>query len=261
VRPRARIREETMERFTREFDVLFNLTRGLETGGNPAFRCTVDCTDGDWTEHFGAAFVSVDAHVHSAGYEGHVSLMSQSKVVAFMLAIQALGVSKVQQYVSAEPSGRSFGDFTTMGDHRAFNPYVSTGACRQPLRVHRCCRAHTRTCAQYGLCLHPAPVCPQPCPVPACQRASLREAPPMCPQPLGEAPPWQHGSGPAGQWARQRPCGLRVSLLPRSACSLHSSRTGEPHGRRSRVGDCARPRTFTGVRTGGCARARPLTWH
>lgn len=126
--PRVPIRNETVERFIAEFDALFNHTRGLPTGGNPAFRCTRDCVDGDWTEHFGAAFVSVDGHVHKVGYEGHVSLMSISKVVAYMLAIQYLGVSKVQEYVSAEPSGRSYGDFATLADHRAFNPYVSTGA-------------------------------------------------------------------------------------------------------------------------------------
>ena len=127
-RPRVPIRAETIDRFVHEFDALVNRTRDLPTGGNPAFRCTSRCDAGDWTEHFGAAFVSVDGHVHRAGYDGHVSLMSISKLVAYMLALQAVGVSKVQEYVSAEPSGRSYGDFTTMGDHRAFNPYVSTGA-------------------------------------------------------------------------------------------------------------------------------------
>jgi len=66
--------------------------------------------------------------MHAVGYDGYVSLMSQSKIVAYMLALQMLGSEKVEEYVSAEPSGRSFGDFTTMKDHRAFNPYVSTGA-------------------------------------------------------------------------------------------------------------------------------------
>lgn len=127
-RPRVPIRAETIAKFVAEFDALFNRTRELPTGGNPAFRCTSNCEHGDWTEHFGAAFVSVDAHVHTAGYAQHVSLMSISKVVAYMLAVQYLGVSKVQEYVSAEPSGRSYGDFATLSDHRAFNPFVSTGA-------------------------------------------------------------------------------------------------------------------------------------
>lgn len=49
-------------------------------------------------------------------------------MAAYILAIQAVGIARVQQYVSAEPSGRGFGDLSTLSDHRAFNPYVSTGA-------------------------------------------------------------------------------------------------------------------------------------
>jgi hypothetical protein len=97
--PRIELRKGVMTRFLSDFDAIFNMTATLKTGGNPAFRCTTDCGEGpdkDWTEHFGAAFVSVEGTVHSRGYEGHVSLMSQSKVVAFMLAIQALGISKVR---------------------------------------------------------------------------------------------------------------------------------------------------------------------
>lgn len=47
-----------------------------------------ECTDGPFTEHWGAAFVSVAGHRHTRGYGRHVSLMSQSKVVAYILAIR-----------------------------------------------------------------------------------------------------------------------------------------------------------------------------
>jgi len=128
VASRAKIQNETVSKFVKEFDALFKQTSELRTGGNPTFQCTGNCADGEWTEHWGAAFASVDGHMHSVGYDGYISLMSQSKIVAYMLALQLLGTETVEKYVSAEPSGRSFGDFATMKDHRAFNPYVSTGA-------------------------------------------------------------------------------------------------------------------------------------
>lgn len=131
-RPRRnRISTHTFERFTREFNDLFDAVAVAPRSGNAAFRCVTDCDagpEGPWTEHWGAAFVSVDGHTHARGFKGHVSLMSQSKIVAYALALRTLGVDKVLQFVSAEPSGRTFGDMSSMKDHRAFNPYVSTGA-------------------------------------------------------------------------------------------------------------------------------------
>jgi hypothetical protein len=105
VAPRASIRDETYQVFEREFDLLFEDTGKLDTGGNPQFMCTSDCGEGQWTEHWGAAFASVDGHMHAVGYDGYISLMSQSKIVAYMLALQTLGSQKVEVRVRARETG------------------------------------------------------------------------------------------------------------------------------------------------------------
>jgi len=126
--PRPKIRDEVFRKFTEDFDDLFDKAAKLPQSGNRQFPCFGDCSRGNATEHWGASFVTVDGQKHSRGYSGYFSLMSQSKVIAYALAIKLLGINTVRRFVSSEPSGRAFGDLQNMPDSRAFNPYVSTGA-------------------------------------------------------------------------------------------------------------------------------------
>ena len=89
-------------------------------------------------EQFGIAIVTIDGQVYQRG-ESNVDFSIQSMVKPFnyCIALEKLGLEKVSNHVSAEPSGRQFDDLTllarsassTNGFARVpFNPMVNAGA-------------------------------------------------------------------------------------------------------------------------------------
>ena len=91
-------------------------------------------------EQFGIAIVTIDGQVYQRG-ESNVDFSIQSMVKPFnyCIALEKLGLEKVSNHVSAEPSGRQFDDLTLMtrnmggsslkpNDRVPFNPMVNAGA-------------------------------------------------------------------------------------------------------------------------------------
>ena len=91
-------------------------------------------------EKFGIDIVTTDGQVYQRG-ESNVDFSIQSMVKPFnyCIALEKLGLEKVSNHVSAEPSGRQFDDLTLMtrnmggsslkpNDRVPFNPMVNAGA-------------------------------------------------------------------------------------------------------------------------------------
>ena len=91
-------------------------------------------------EQFGIAVVTADGQVYQRGdTQVDFSIQSMCKPFNYCIAIEDLGLEKVNEHVGAEPSGRLFNDLTLMMSDRVsgdissdskipFNPMVNPGA-------------------------------------------------------------------------------------------------------------------------------------
>jgi glutaminase len=79
---------------------------------------------------FGLAIMSVKGRLHSAGDAAKpFTIQSVSKALAFCLALEAAGRSKVSERVGYEPSGDAFNAIELLpGSNRPHNPMVNAGA-------------------------------------------------------------------------------------------------------------------------------------
>ncbi len=79
--------------------------------------------------HFGIALASMDGHVYEIGDTTvPFTIQSISKAFVFALALDVVGVERVEAAVGVEPSGDAFNSIRLRSDNRPFNPMVNSGA-------------------------------------------------------------------------------------------------------------------------------------
>jgi len=79
--------------------------------------------------YWAIAFETVDGRIYSKGdVDIEFSLQSCSKPLIYCLALEELGMEKVQTFMSFEPSGARFNAFTLTDENKPFNPFVNSGA-------------------------------------------------------------------------------------------------------------------------------------
>ena len=98
-----------------------------DTGGAPAdYIPELKKADPD---HFGIALATIDGHIYETGDSAvEFTIQSISKAFVFALALELLGVERVNAAIGVEPSGEAFNSIRLTADNRPFNPMVNAGA-------------------------------------------------------------------------------------------------------------------------------------
>ena len=80
-------------------------------------------------KNFGIALATTDGHVYDVG-DSTVSftIQSISKAFVFALALETVGVERVEAKIGVEPSGEAFNSIRLTADNRPFNAMVNAGA-------------------------------------------------------------------------------------------------------------------------------------
>jgi glutaminase len=79
--------------------------------------------------HFGIALATIDGHVYETGDSNFAfTIQSISKPFVFALALETLGLERVNAAIGVEPSGEAFNSIRLTADNRPFNPMVNAGA-------------------------------------------------------------------------------------------------------------------------------------
>jgi glutaminase len=80
-------------------------------------------------DHFGVALATIDGHIYECGDTAvEFTIQSISKAYVFALALELLGVERVNAAIGVEPSGEAFNSIRLTTDNRPFNPMVNAGA-------------------------------------------------------------------------------------------------------------------------------------
>ena len=80
-------------------------------------------------DHFGVALATIDGHIYESGDTAvEFTIQSISKAFVFALALELLGVERVNAAIGVEPSGEAFNSIRLTTDNRPFNPMVNAGA-------------------------------------------------------------------------------------------------------------------------------------
>jgi len=79
--------------------------------------------------HFGISLATLDGHVYEIG-DSHIpfTIQSMSKPFVFALALDTLGVARVESVIGVEPSGDPFNSIRLNAENHPFNPMVNAGA-------------------------------------------------------------------------------------------------------------------------------------
>ena len=79
--------------------------------------------------HFGIGLATMDGHVYEVGDSAvEFTIQSISKAFVFALALETLGVDRVEAKIGVEPSGEAFNSIRLTADNRPFNAMVNAGA-------------------------------------------------------------------------------------------------------------------------------------
>jgi glutaminase len=80
-------------------------------------------------DHFGISLATLDGHVYEVGdTRVPFTIQSISKPFVFALALDTLGVTRVEGEIGVEPSGDPFNSIRLNADNHPFNPMVNAGA-------------------------------------------------------------------------------------------------------------------------------------
>src|SRR5260221_7741030 len=80
-------------------------------------------------DHFGVALTTIDGHIYESGDTTvEFTIQSISKAFVFALALELLGIERVNAAIGVEPSGEAFNSIRLTADNRPFNPMVNAGA-------------------------------------------------------------------------------------------------------------------------------------
>ena len=80
-------------------------------------------------KHFGVALATTDGHVYDVGDSTvPFTIQSISKAFVFALALETVGVDRVEAKIGVEPSGEAFNSIRLTADNRPFNAMVNAGA-------------------------------------------------------------------------------------------------------------------------------------
>src|SRR5712691_9329379 len=89
-------------------------------------------------DHFGVALTTIDGHIYESGDTTvEFTIQSISKAFVFALALELLGIERVNAAIGVEPSGEAFNSIRLTADNRPFNPMVNAGAIACSGLIHQ----------------------------------------------------------------------------------------------------------------------------